>query len=194
LTPVCYGEPVNAHRTLPSPRERVRDLIRVRQYREFTAEPPTAAELDAIVDVARWSGSSRNEQPWRFITITHADTIRRIAEAGLPLTRSLRTATAAVAVVLPDEPEREVARAFDDGRAAERMLIAASLLGLGAGVAWVRSDVRDAVRSILGLPADRLVRTVIALGHPTESARRPKSPTGEARLPRSETVLSERWS
>jgi nitroreductase len=185
---------VNADRAFPAPRERVRDLIRVRQYREFSAEPPTPAELDAIVDVARWSGSSRNEQPWRFITITHVDTIRRIAEVGLPLTRSLRTATAAIAVVLPDEPEREVARAFDDGRAAERMLIGASLLGLGAGIAWVRSDVRDTVRSILGLPADRLVRTIIAVGHPTESARRPKSPAGEARLPRSETVLSERWS
>jgi nitroreductase len=176
-----------------SPLERVRPLIRVRQVRDFTDEPVDAADLEAISEVARWSGSSRNEQPWRFIVIRDAGTLRRIAEAGLPQTRSLRTATAAIAIVLPDRPEREVSHAYDDGRTGERMLIAASLLGLGAGIAWIRADVRDALREILALPEDRLVRTVLALGHPPEAARRPKSPPGQARLPRRELVFEERW-
>ena len=31
-------------------------------------------------------------------------------------------------------------------------------------------DVRPAVNQILGLPADRFVRTIVAIGHPTEAA------------------------
>jgi hypothetical protein len=46
---------------------------------------------------------------------------------------------------------------------------------------------------MLGVPEDRQVRTIIAIGHPTAAARRPKSAPGEARLPREETVFEERW-
>ncbi|MGH2358809.1 MAG: nitroreductase family protein [Candidatus Limnocylindria bacterium] len=176
-----------------SPADRLRPLIRVRQVRQFTAEPVSAADLDAIADVGRWSGSSRNSQPWRFIVIHQESTLRRIAEIGMPQTRSLQTAVAAVAITLPVEPGSTVSHAFDDGRAAERMLIAASLLGLGAGVAWIRSDVRDAVRDLLGLPTERTVRTIISLGHPTDAARQPKSAPGQARLPREQVVFEERW-
>jgi nitroreductase len=173
--------------------ERVRPLVRVRQMREFTLEPPTASELEAITEVARWSGSSRNSQPWRFIVVRDVATVRRLADAGMPQTRALRTASAAIAIVLPNEPSHELSRAYDDGRVAERMLIAASFLGLGAGIAWIRSDVRDAARGILALPPDRLVRTIVALGHPTTAALRPKSPKGQGRLPREELVFDERW-
>jgi nitroreductase len=175
------------------PLARVRPLLRVRQFREFTDEPVRSDELEAITEAARWSGSSRNSQPWRFIVITDPQTIGRIASAGLPQTRALPTAQAAVAIVLPDEGGAAISYAYDDGRAAERMLIAASFLGLGAGITWIRSDVRDAVREILHLPAERLVRTVMAIGHPTDAARRPKSPPGQARLPRQELIFSERW-
>jgi len=86
-----------------------------------------------------------------------------------------------------------VSHAYDDGRAAERMLIAASLLGLGAAIAWILPDVRKAVGELLGLPDDWMVRTIVALGHPTAAAKRPKSAPGTARRPRSEAVFEERW-
>jgi nitroreductase len=175
-----------------SPRNIVRPLRQARQVREFTEEPLTDAELEAITDVARWTGSSRNNQPWRFLTIRDATTIRRLEAAGLPQTRSLKTATAAIAVLLPAAPERLVSDAYDDGRAAERMLIAAGMLDLAAGITWVRPDVLPAVREILALPDDVMVRTIMSLGHPTEAARSPKSPPGEARRPRSESVFAER--
>jgi nitroreductase len=176
-----------------SPAEQVRPLVRVRQIREFTNEPVDAGQLEAITEAARWTGSSRNTQPWRFIVVRVPETLRRLAEVGLPQTRSLRTATAAVAVTVPVQPGMAISHAYDEGRAAERMLIAASLLGLGAGIAWVRSDVRDTVRELLALPEDRTVRTVVAIGHPAPDARRPKSPPGHARLPRHEVVFEERW-
>lgn len=173
--------------------DRVRPLVRVRQYREYTDEPVGAEDLDAIADVARWSGSSRNNQPWRFILIRDRDTIRKIAEIGMPQTRSLQTATAAIAITLAEQPGRQVGDAFDEGRAAERILIAASSLGLGAGIAWITTQARDEVRKVFGLPDDRFTRTVVALGHPSEAARRPKSAPGQARLPRDEVVFQERW-
>ena len=111
----------------------------------------------------------------------------------MPQTRSLHTATAALAIVLPVDEGHEVGLAYDDGRVAERVLIAAGMLELGAGIAWVRSDVRAAIGEVLGLPADHYVRTIVALGHPTEAALAPKTAPGEARLPREETVYEERW-
>jgi nitroreductase len=83
----------------------VRPLLRVRQTREFEPEVPTDEELGAIADVARWSGSSTNTQPWRFIVIRDREVIARIHEAGMPQTRSLATAPAAIAIVLPDDDD-----------------------------------------------------------------------------------------
>ena len=172
--------------------ERVRPLLRARQVREFTPEPPTDAELEALTEVARWTGSSRNSQPWRFIVIRDPVTIKRIHDLGVPQTRSLLTAPAAIAIVLSGD-EADVEHAYDEGRAAERLLIAAGLLGLAAGVAWIFPVLQPEVGRILELPADRFVRTIVAVGHATEAAQRPKSAPGAARLPRSETIFSERW-
>jgi nitroreductase len=173
----------------------LRPLRRTRQIREFTDEPVSADDLAAIADVARWTGSSRNTQPWRFIVVTDVGVLRRIGEIGLPQTRALHTATAAIAIVLPaaEDDRHELSDAYDEGRAAERILIAAGMLDLGAGIGWVRSDVRQAIGALLGLPADRYVRTIVALGHPTDAARAPKSAPGEARLPKDESIFSERW-
>ena len=149
--------------------------------------------LDALADVARWTGSSSNTQPWRFIVITEPSTLRAIHEAGLPQTRGLATAPAAIAIVLPADPDRAVHDAYDDGRVAERILVAAAILDIGAGISWIRADVRPAVAAILGLPADWMVRTVVQLGIPTDGGARAEVAPGEARLPRAETVFRERW-
>ena len=183
----------NTKQTGPDPMEVIRPLLKVRQAREFTSRKVSKAELQAITEVARWSGSSRNEQPCRFIAIRSRDLIRQIADIGLPQTRGLPTATAAVAIIVPEEPERELSRAFDDGRAAERMLIAAHMLGLGGGVSRVRADVRAGINKALKLPANRSVRTIVGIGHPTEDALQPKARPGQARLPREEVVYDECW-
>lgn len=171
----------------------VRPLLRTRQVREFTEERVADADLHALTEAARWSGSSQNQQPWRFLVVRDTDRLRRLAAAGLPQTRALRTAAAALVIVLPNEPGRRSIDAYDDGRVAERVLVAAGMLGLGAGITFIRDDVQGEARAILGLPDDRRVETIVALGHPTEAARLPKSPLGQARLPREQTVFEERW-
>lgn len=174
-------------------RDAVRPLLKVRQVRSFSDEPVDDSQLTAITDAARWSGSSQNTQPWRFIVIREPTTLRELAEAGMPQTRSLATAAAAIAIVMPEQQGRGISHAYDEGRAAERILEAATLCGLGAGIAWLRPEVRPRAAELLRLPGDRFVRTVVAIGHPSEKGRQPKSAPGEARLPRRATVFDERW-
>ena len=176
-----------------NPAAEIKPLLRVRQMREFTETPVSKAELDAIADVARWSGSSANSQPWRFLLIDDRETLHALADAGMPQTRGLQTAAAAIAVVLPDEQGKAVSHAYDEGRAVERIMIAANTLGLGAGLSWALPGARERIQSILGIPAGRMVRTIVAVGHPTEAARRPKSEPGKGRLPRNEVVFEGRW-
>jgi hypothetical protein len=94
---------------------------------------------------------------------------------------------------MPIDPKRAISLAFDEARAAERILTAANLVGLRAGIAWVSGPGRAALGQALGLPDDRQVRTLVAIGHPTAAARRPKSAPGTARLPRRETVFRGGW-
>lgn len=175
------------------PSESLRPLRRVRQVRQFTDEPVTDAALAAVADVGRWSGSSGNSQPWRFITIGDVALVRRIAAMDLPHSRALNTAMAAIAVIVPTDSRDAVSIAFDEGRATERMLIAATELGLGGGLMWVSSGARDAVGAVLGLPQGWMARSVLALGHPSLEAQAPKKPRGQARRPRERMVALDRW-
>jgi nitroreductase len=174
-------------------RDRLRPLLRTRQIRDFTDEPVSEEALDALADVARWTGSSRNEQPWRFLVVRDVAVLRQLADLGAPQTRPFRSATAAIVTVLPANPEREVHDAYDDGRVAERLLIGAAMLDLAGAITWIRRDVRAAAGELLGLPADWFVRSIVALGHPSEAGRQPKSAPGTARRPRPEMVFEERW-
>src|SRR4051794_468055 len=101
------------------PREILRPLRRTRQIREFEPRPVDPALLADNDHVARWPASSRNPQPWQFLVITAPSALRAFHEAGLPQTRGLLTAPAAIAIVLPADPGRAVHDAYDDGRAAE---------------------------------------------------------------------------
>ena len=170
------------------PIDRVRPLIRTRQIRQFTSDQVTDDELQALAQVARWSGSSSNTQPWRFLVTRDVGPIRQIAEIAMPQTYALKTAMAAIAIVLPNDASREVSHAYDDGRVAERILVAASMLGLGAGITWVLEKHRAQVGGLLGVGDDRFVRTIMAIGHPTERALQRRTKPGEARLPLDELV------
>ena len=175
------------------PHEILRPLRRVRQVREFTAEVPSDAALDAIADVGRWTGSAGTSQPWRFLVLRDAaHAAPDLWSRRPPQTRALATATAAIAIVLP-VGEHDIADAYDDGRAAERLLIAASYLGLGAAIQWVRTDVRDAVNEAARAPG----RPPCPDDHRARLSDRGRvAAQGRARRgppPRDESVFRDRW-
>lgn len=164
----------------------LRALRRTRQIRGFTDEPVDEADLGAILEVARWTGSSENRQPWLFLVVRDAAARRRIAEVA-PYARHVGNAPLAVAIVMNGEDVEEVA--YDEGRVAERILIAASALGLGAGIGWADgSEQKAEVGALLGVTPPAFVRTVISVGHPTDEARRLRSGPGTGRRPLAEFV------
>jgi nitroreductase len=95
-----------------------------------------------------------------------------------------------IAIVMPGE-KAEI-DLYDEARAAERILIAANALGLGAGIGWAMASRRDAVAEYLGLTPPAFVRTFVSIGYATLAAARPKAPKGQARKPLSELVAYER--
>ena len=163
----------------------LRALRRTRQIRHFTDEPVAETDLTAILEVARWTGSSTNRQPWTFIVIRDRADRERLAELA-HWARHVAGAAMAIAIAMSGEDSEW--DAYDEGRVAERILIAASALRLGAGIGWVPEASRSQVAAFLGLPATTFVRTIVSLGHPSEAARRPRSAPGTARRPLSELV------
>jgi nitroreductase len=161
-------------------------LRRTRQVRQFTDEPVPDEALHEILRVARWTGSSTNWQPWTFVVIRDRARLERLAELA-PNARHLAGAAAAIGIVMPGErPEWE---AYDEGRCAERILVAAGALGLGAGIGWATPRYRQGVAGELGLHEPAYVRTFISLGYPTPEAAEAKSEPGRARRPLSELVV-----
>ncbi len=118
--------------------------------------------------------------------IRDAETRRRIGEVAR-YARYVADAPVAIAVEMPGkDPESE---AYDEGRVAERVLIAAGAQDLGAGIGWADSpEERSAVGALLGVAPPAFVRTILAVGHPTEAALQKRSGPGTGRRPLAEIV------
>ena len=163
----------------------LRALRRTRQVRRFTDGPVADADIQAILDVARWSGSSENTQPWLFVVIRDPAVRRRIGELAR-YARHVGKAPLALAIVMPGaDPESE---AYDEGRVAERILIAAGAMDLGAGIGWAERAEQEEVGALLGVTPPAFVRTIVSIGRPTDEARRPRRGPGTGRRPLAEFI------
>jgi nitroreductase len=159
-----------------------------RQTREFTNEPIPDEALHDILQVARWTGSAMNKQPWEFVVVRDRATLRALAEA-YPNAGHIARAAVAIVIVMEGERAREQ---FDEGRLAERILLAASARGLGAGIGWLGNDgTAEAAKRILGIPHERFVRTAVALGNAKPNPARGSSGPGRKSL--GELVHEERY-
>ena len=145
--------------------EHVRLLRGLRAVRRFARDPLPRHVVDDVLEVARWTGSASNRQPWELILVREKEVLRAIG--GLSGASGLRhVAEAAVAVVLV--PNGRLTD-FDEGRWTERVMLAAAAHGLGAGIARVPDEHSVNVAHILGVPADRAVRTMVSLGYPADA-------------------------
>jgi nitroreductase len=163
----------------------LRALRRTRQVRSFNEEPVADSDIQAILEVCRWTGSSMNTQQWQFIVIRDAAIRRRIAEISVHA-RYLGKAPLGIAIAMPGA-DRET-DAYDEGRVAERILIAAGVLDLGAGIGWVDESDWPTVGEMLGVTPPAFVRTIVSVGHPTEQARQPRTGPGTGRRPLEDLV------
>ena len=167
-----------------------RILRRVRQTRDYRPDAvPEEALLD-ILDVARWTGSVTNTQPWKFIVVTDPETRRKMAEAA-PYTAHIGVAP--VVICVAREPKGSEIDNFDEGRLAERVMIAARAHGLSSGLARARDEAQPIIGHLLGVPDDLVLRTMVSVGYPTEEGARPKSERGTARRPLETFISRERF-
>jgi nitroreductase len=178
--------------TDPQPaRPLLRTMRRVRSVRSFRPDPVPDEYLTEILEVARWTGSGMNRQPWTFVVVRDRATLAAIAAAA---PNAGHVGDAAAAIVLVMSAEMPDITTFDEGRATERILVAATALGLSSALGWAMGEGRAAVADLLGVPAGMRVRTIISLGLPTDAGARPKSAPGTARKPLDEVVRWERFA
>jgi nitroreductase len=166
--------------------EAVRTVRQVRQYIEGDVSDD---QLNQILEIARWTGSSRNTQPWQFVVTRDKETLRKLSELRPNITW-VADGALAIAIVMPGGDV--VHEAYDEGRVSERIMIAARMLGLGAGTAWFAERESDA-KSFLGIPDDMTLHSVMVVG-PYETSKDPR-PTGPrpGRKPLSELVSYEKF-
>lgn len=133
-----------------------------RSVRNFTGEPVPMADLLKIVDAGRLAASGSNKQPWDFIIITRREMIESLKVAA----RWMEHAGAIIAVVMDPASRWWV----EDGSAAvENMLLAATALGYGS--CWLEGYTlqrEDEFKTLLGIPAERRLITLVPLGVPAE--------------------------
>jgi nitroreductase len=164
------------------------EQLRLRQIRTYSPEPVSDVVVAELLQIARSSGSWANSQPWHFVVIRDRDTLRRISKLR-PFMAWL--ADVPLAIVLDGAG---TSQAYDEGRVTERLLVGAHMLGLGAGTAWFGGDAEDAeAKRILGIPAERTARSLVAVGHPRAAKDPVLDVLPRGRKPLSELVSYERW-
>ena len=138
-----------------------------RQVRSFTDQTIPAAVLGRILDGARLSPSGSNRQPWDFVVVSDPEQKKRLSAVwkGAAFTAG---AANVVAMVQPrvDDEARVLMNRFDLGQAALQLTVVAADQGIGSGLAACRDQ--DLARDVLGLPDDRFVAILVALGYPAE--------------------------
>ncbi len=172
-------------------RERIAFLRGLRAVREFRPNPVPQKVIDDVLEVARWTGSAVNRQPWEFVVIRDRDTLRAVAAVDGFVGH---LADAPLGIILVMAGDHAAQESFDEGRLSERIMLAAAAHGVGAGIGWFKPAGAETVKSILGIPRHRTVRTAIALGYADEGARGARPKRGQARKPLAELVHAERYA
>jgi nitroreductase len=151
-----------------------------RNVRTYTDQPITDENLDRILESARRTPSSMNQQAWEFVVCTDRDQLVELSKVwrGAGHVAGSAATIAMVAPLSNDESARESIQ-YDLGQATMSIMIAAADLGIGSAHAAVTDQ--DLARSILGFPEDRFCAWMIALGHPSDRPLKPiKRPTRRA--------------
>lgn len=161
-----------------------------RNVRSYEDRPIGDAEMTRILEAARRTPSSRNEQPWDFIVVADDDRLERLSRVWRGAAH-IPGSAATIALIAPqaeDQRARESIQ-YDLGQATMAIMLAAADLGIGSGHSSVHDH--DLAREILGFPEDRFCAWLIGLGYPAD---RPLEPIEKpARKPLEAIVHYEQW-
>jgi nitroreductase len=156
-------------------------ILKLRAIRDFKSEPLSDEDLAAILEAARWTGSSKNRQDWSFVVVT-GDRLQGLAEHG-DFTDPIRRSAATIVLV-----KEEGGNMFDIGRVAQNIMLAAKAIGVASCPITLHRSAE--AREFLGAPDGVVTGYAIALGYPGDSAS-PRRFGG--RKPADELVRFERY-
>jgi nitroreductase len=144
--------------------ELIQFLRSLRVVRRFADTPIPDDVLGDMLEVARWTGTSKNTQPWHLIVVRDRETLRALSKLGQ---FAGHVAGAQLAIALVMESPRH---AFDCGRLCERLMLAAWAHGVGSciGSIWPDENERRA-KELLGVPPDRWMHQTVAFGYPADA-------------------------
>ncbi|HLF44697.1 MAG TPA: nitroreductase family protein, partial [Acidimicrobiia bacterium] len=146
--------------------------------------------LTRILEAGRRTPSSSNRQRWDFVLVQDRERLGRLSQVWRGAGHVAKAA-AAIGIVAPvtDDWDTHGSIEYDLGQATMSMMLAAADLGIGTGHAAVLEQ--EMAREILGLPQDRELAWMLALGYPADRPLRPiKNPS---RRPFEEVVHHEVW-
>lgn len=153
-----------------------------RDSRSYADQPVSEETLQRILQAGRMAGSSKNTQPWRFIVLRDPVRKSELAACG-QFAQHVPSAPLVIAVVLTPG-----GGAFDAGRAAQNMMLAAWADGITS--CPVAMHDRECAARTLGLPDGHRVAIVCSFGYPASEQSLHR---GVARTPLRELVHDERW-
>lgn len=138
-----------------------KSIVGLRAIRSYRDEAVTEDDLARILEAARWTGSSKNQQNWS-IVVARGDLKEQLSGCG-DFTTPLRNAPVALALI--QEPG---GYEFDTGRMAQNIMLGADAIGVASCPITLHRE-EDAAAA-LGLEGDRRCRYAIALGYPGTEA------------------------
>jgi nitroreductase len=159
--------------------EAVRTLLAVRSYQD---KPVPDAVTRRIVEAGRLTGSGMNRQPWHFVVVRDAATLRRL---GSLAASGPYVAQAPLAIVVATDRTRFAVS--DASRAIQSMLLTAWVDGVGSN--WVGFGGLEKVKALLDIPADLDVLAILPFGYPARPVGRGK----KQRKPLGEVAHRERY-
>jgi nitroreductase len=160
-----------------------RAIVDKRDQRGFLDRPIPDDALQRILQAGRMTGSSKNAEPNRFVVVRDRERLRVMGETS-PVGRWMSRAAAAVVIVQTHE------HAFDAGRCAQNMMLAAWNDGIGSCPAHLPEP---ALARLLGIPAELAINRVIGFGYVDPARAAPPPSVARRRLSLTELVRWETW-
>jgi nitroreductase len=136
-------------------------VVSKREVRSYDERPIEREAERRILEAGRVAGSSKNRQSRRFVVVRDAALVRQVADSVYAPDNVLGAALVVAVVVGGKGPT-----AFDAGRAAQNMMLAASSDGVGS----CPNGIADAaaLQAALGHDDGEQVATVLTFGYPAK--------------------------
>jgi nitroreductase len=165
----------------------------LRQIRQLKPDPVPDQALQDILEVARWTGSARNIQPWELVVIKDRATLKKLGTIEGGHGPHLVNAGVGIALVMSGDVEHPDFDTYDEGRLSERIMLAADSHGLGSAIGWFKDASSEEAKRILGVPRERLLRTIMSIGFTDSQAYGQRQRPPQPRKSLGEIVHNERW-